>query len=263
MSEERISSAPIVKKILVFTTGNGCGRDIAAANLVAALQHLAPRQAEVTLVRSREDFGLKARLGFAFRGESAPTAPKLPALLAQLAPDTVIITEPESADVPVQEDREGRLRDFSLIALVTLPIAPGSAWSRVPADYFVVVDPASAAALRGDGIAEDRIRVFGYPLPLGSDATTKNPPPENIKSLLWVWPGTGKKSIKLWTRLTDHPEWSLTLLPENKEAAQALRERMGDIPAHFQIVEGALPELLAQHKLVIGSGDSAVLHQAI
>ena len=149
----------ILKKILILTAGFADGEDVAAWNVRAALEHLAPNEARVEVVDLldscygrfhdllRNTFeaavnraprfwhGFYQLLGHAQFVEGqidglTRLRSTLRDALRDMEPDVVVSTCPIYGFLIEEIYREGRTRDFTLISLVTDAVVSDSPWPR-------------------------------------------------------------------------------------------------------------------------------------
>ena len=64
------------------------------------------------------------------------------------------------------------------MVVVTDSITINASWYRSPADYFIVANEQSANVLRSNGVAPEKIRIFGFPVsPMFADFAEDRPLP--------------------------------------------------------------------------------------
>ncbi len=154
-----------MKKILILTAGFGEGEDVAAWNVRDAIERLAPDDSRVEvldlldssygrfrdLLRNTFQAALnrapKLWQGFyQLLGTSQIIEDQIDGLarlrdslrdaLRNMQPDVVVTTCPIYSFLISEIYRDGRTRDFTLIALVTDSFVKDSPWLRTPGDFF-------------------------------------------------------------------------------------------------------------------------------
>jgi hypothetical protein len=182
-----------LKRILILTASFGEGEDVAAWNVRDAIEHLAGDEAQIEVLdlldSSYGRFHDLLRHTFQTALSRAPklwhsfyqllgTAHVVEGQIDGLArlrdslrdvlrgqqPDVVVATCPIYCFLIGEIYREGRTRDFSLISLVTDAAVKDSPWPRTSGDFFAVANEFAAETLAASGIAEEKIKVFGFPV---------------------------------------------------------------------------------------------------
>lgn len=180
------------KRILLLTAGFGEGHNAAARGLRDGLAQVAPDEAEVELHDIfAETYGLAndvVRRGYLALINRAPhtwanvynwvdrqrdvparlrifflAKSRLRRLLARFQPDAVVSVFP--AYPHLLDDLYGdRPTPFRRFVCITDSITVNAIWYRCHCDAFLVPNDATAAVLAAAGIAEERVRVTGFPV---------------------------------------------------------------------------------------------------
>ena len=235
-----------MKNILILTAGFGEGEDVAAWNVRAALEHLAPDETRLEvldlldscygrfhdLMRHTYQAAINRapRLWHGFYqllGQSQFVEGQIDGLtrlrdslrdvLRGMEPDVVVSTCPIYGFLIEEIYRDGRTRDFTLISLVTDAVVKESPWARTTCDVFAVANEAAARVLAAAGVTEKKIEVFGFPVQFRAKGAREKeiaPPDLTAKGrprILYLINSARKKSPKLLDRLLEHPDWEVTV----------------------------------------------------
>ncbi len=296
-----IRAASILKKILILTAGFGEGEDVAAWNVQAAIEHLAPdgaRTEVLDLLDScygrfhdllRHTFqsainrpsklwnGFYQLLGHAQFVEGqidglARLRDNLSDALRGTAPDVVLSTCPIYSFLIDEIYRDGRTRDFVLISLVTDAVVKDSPWPRTSADFFAVTNEAAARVLTAAGVLEKKIVIFGFPVQWQAKGRSEKAdalPDLAAKGrprILYVINNARKKAPKLIDRLLEHPEWDITVcVGRDTDLDEMARAKAASAPDRMQVIGHVrhMPQLLRQHHVVISKAEAGMVQEAI
>lgn len=294
-------AARILKKILILTAGFGEGEDVAAWNVRAALEHLAPDTTRIEvldlldscygrfhdLVRHTFQAAINhaPRLWHGFYqllGQSHFVEGQIDGLtrlrntlrdaLRGMEPDVVVSTCPIYSFLIEEIYRSGRTRDFTLISLITDAVVKDSPWPRTSSDFFAVTNEAASRVLAMAGVPEKKIEVFGFPVQFrtkGQVAREVAPPDLAAKGrprILYVVNSARKKSPKLLDRLLDHPDWDVTVCVGRDTALDEMaREKAATAPERMEVIGHAnrMPQLLREHHVVISKAEAGIVQEAI
>jgi len=287
-----------LKKILILTAGFGDGEDVAAWNVREAIEHVAPDETRVEVLDLLDScYGrFHELLRHAYQA-AVSRAPKLwqgfyqmlgtsqfvegqidgltrlrhslRDVLRGMEPDVVVSTCPIYSHLIEEIYRDGRTRDFTLVSLVVDAVIKDSLWPRTPSDFFVVAHEEAREALLGAGVAEEKIRVFGFPVqwPAGKaesrlpDLTRKGRP-----RILYLVNSARKKAPKLLDRLLEHPEWDVTVcVGRDTELDEMAREKAATAPDRVKVIGHTrrMPQLLRSHHIVISRAEAGIVQEAI
>ncbi len=287
-----------MKKIVIFTAGFGEGHNTAARNLRDALEFVAPHDARVEVLDlfdacygKLNDFFRKAYIaainrtprvwgkiynvidGTQFVETNMLVLTKMKravsTVLDQLEPDAVVSTYPIYNYFIDDLYPAGRVRPFSQITVVTDSITVNSVWYRCSSDYFVVPNEETAAVLRGGGIPDDRIRIFGFPVTYRF-AEIKDERYSaghgDVKRVLYMISSGKKEAPALVRRLARRSDIELTVTVGRDSALRAQLEDSVKAPAHPVRILGwttKMPELLTSHHLIITKAGGATIQESI
>jgi len=290
-----------LKKILILTAGFGEGEDVAAWNVRAALEHLEPKTTRIEvldlldscygrfhdLVRHTFQAAINhaPRLWHGFYqllGQSQFVEGQIDGLtrlrntlrdvLRGMEPDVVVSTCPIYSFLIEEIYRDGRMRDFTLISLITDAVVKDSPWPRTSSDFFAVTNEAASRALAGAGVPEKKIEIFGFPVqfPAKGHAARESAPPDLAAKgrprILYVINSARKKSPKLLDRLLEHPDWDVTVCVGRDTALEEMaREKAATAPERMEVIGHAnrMPQLLRGHHVVISKAEAGLVQEAI
>ncbi|MGO8764097.1 MAG: MGDG synthase family glycosyltransferase [Limisphaerales bacterium] len=285
-----------MKKILILTAGFGDGHNAAARNLRDAIE-MADEDARAEVIDLFADsygaFNTLARKTYLGMVAYAPKLwgqfysllesplvekqlgsftrlqAMLEKILAQTQPDCVVSTYPVYAHVIKKIYASHHERPFKFITVVTDSITVNSAWFRAPSDYFCVANDATAEVLLKGGVAENQIKVFGFPVsPLFADNSINLPPPvgDEPRRVLYIINTGKKKAGKAIDRLLEIDDVHLTITAgRDPELRAKLIERTRDQEHRVKILgwTNQMPELMMSHHLVISKAGGATVQEAI
>jgi len=290
-----------VKKILILTAGFGEGEDVAAWNVHAAIEHLAPDSARTEVLDLLDSCYGRFHDVLRHTFQSAINrAPKLWTSFYQLlghsqfvegqidglarlrntlsdalrrnAPDVVVSTCPIYSFLIEEIYRDGRTRDFNLISLVTDAAVKDSPWPRTFADFFAVTNEAAARVLSAAGVLEKKIVVFGFPVQWqAKDRQEKSVALPDLSAkgrprILYVINNARKKAPKLIDRLLQHPEWDITVcVGRDTDLDEMARAKAASAPDRMEVIGHVrrMPQLLRQHHVVISKAEAGMVQEAI
>ncbi len=295
-----------MKKILILTAGFGEGEDVAAWNVRDAIEQLAPNDARIEVLDLLDScygrFHDLLRHTFPAAINKAPKLwhgfyqllgdsqfiegqidgltrlqNSLRDVLRGMQPDVVVSTCPIYNFLIDEIYRDGRVRDFTLISLVTDAVVKDSPWPRTPGDFFAVANETAAGVLAANGMEEKKIKVFGFPVQPQALTADRGERKEKAPSLpdlvnkgrpkiLYLINSARKKAPKLLDRLLEHPEWDVTVwVGRETEIEEMAREKAATAPDRMEVIGHArrIPQLLASHHVVISRAEVAVVQEAI
>ena len=292
-----------MKKILILTAGFGEGEDVAAWNVRDAIERLSPDGAKLEVLDLLDScYGrFHDLLRHTFQA-AIKRAPKLwngfyqllgstgvvegqidgltrlrhslRDVLRTMEPDVVVSTCPIYGFLIGEIYREGRVRDFTLISLVTDAVVKDSPWPRTPCDYFAVTNDAAAKTLIATGVPEEKIQVFGFPVQMRPGRASSREKESLLPDLarkerpriLYVINSARKKAPKLLDRLLEHPAWDITVcVGRDTDLEEMAREKAATAPDRMEVIGHTrrLPQLLHSHHVVISRAEAGVVQEAI
>ncbi len=290
-----------MKKILILTAGYGEGEDVAAWNVRSALENLAPGEAKTEVLDLLDScYGrfhdllrhtFQAAINHAPRlwhgfyqllGQSqfvegqidglARLRDTLRDVLRSHEPDVVVSTCPIYSFLIEELYRDGRVRDFTLVALITDAVVRDSPWPRTQADYYAVPNESALRTLAAAGVSEKKIMVFGFPVEWpskqarGTEIALPDLAAKGQPRVLYVINGGRKKAPKVIDRLLEHPDWDITVCVGRDTAMDEMaRAKAATAPKRMQVISnlGLMPQLLREHHVVVSRAEAAIVQEAI
>jgi UDP-N-acetylglucosamine:LPS N-acetylglucosamine transferase len=287
-----------VKKVLILTAGFGDGHNTAARNVADAIEFVSDDVKVEVLDVFQSSLGIvndilkKTYLGLAryapgvwsgiysMLDNSTSLEHKLLAfgqlkgalsdILNTAQPDCVLSTYPVYGHVIQDLYRDHSERPFRFITVVTDSISVNSSWYRAPSDWFCVPNEATADVLRKHGVANDKIKAFGFPVSpvfadkkAGATPELQAAPPFKILYII----NTGKKKCgKAIDRLLEIPNTHLTItVGRDAELKEKLSRRTKDFGDRVHVLgwTNQMPRLMLTHHLVITKAGGATVQEAI
>jgi processive 1,2-diacylglycerol beta-glucosyltransferase len=191
-------------------------------------------------------------------------------ILQQAQPDVVVSSYPVYAHVIQELFKDHSERPFKFITIVTDSITVNSAWFRAPSDFFCVPNEQTADVLRAGGVAEERIRVFGFPVSPqfmeAGPAELELPAKGAVRRLLYIINTGKKKAGKAVERLLEIPGTRLTItVGHDADLKAELLERFKEQTDRVDVLgwTNQMPQLMRSHHLVISKAGGATTQEAI
>lgn len=288
-----------MKKILILTAGFGEGHNTAARNIRDGLESLGDEvQVEVldlfeSTYGSINQFARKAYLAavnmtpklwqsvYDFVDQSSlfengstilhKLQNNLRDLLHRTQPDVVLSTYPVYNHL-IQEIYKNRHdRSFIQMTFITDSISINSIWYRTPCDYFLVANPETASVLENAGVSSEKIKVFGFPVPLYFADHPESQSRYHLQNgedpkILYILNSGKKKTSATLERLLEHSEWKLTivvgrdvkLFREITDQTKLYRDRVSVLGW-----TNKLPELMMSHHVIVSKAGGATVQESI
>lgn len=284
-----------MKKVLIFTAGYGEGHNTAARNVRDALLSVDPA-CDVEVLDLFEstygkfnDFVKKAYLmainkapkvwGKIYDLIDRTTAVQsnmialrkmrnaLAALLAARQPDAIVCTYPIYHYLIDELYRDGRPRPFAQVMIITDSLTINSVWVRCHSDFLLVANEASADVLRKIGIAENKIRVPGFPVtPRFATLKATRPPMDSVIKVLFMINSGKDTAPEVVRKLSQRSDIALTVTVGRDEALRrAIAAAASDAPHPVELHgwTDQIPELLLSHHLLISKAGGATVQESI
>jgi UDP-N-acetylglucosamine:LPS N-acetylglucosamine transferase/histidinol phosphatase-like PHP family hydrolase len=287
-----------VKRILILTAGFGDGHNIAARNVADALELMSDDVQVEVLDVFQNGLGLlndvlrKAWEGVArfapgvwngissLMDHSRPLESNLLAfghlktaleqVFDQSQPDCVLSTYPVYAHVIREIYRDHSERPFRFGTVVTDSHSINSSWYRAPSDWFCVPNEAVAKVLRANGVAAEKVKVFGFPVnPIFAEKKSealKAPEEGGALKVLFIANAGSKKTAKAAGRLLEIPRVELTItVGRDAELKEKLVRRTGQFGERVRVLgwTNQMPRLMLTHHLVVTKAGGATVQEAI
>jgi processive 1,2-diacylglycerol beta-glucosyltransferase len=205
---------------------------------------------------------------------NAPLRDALAKIFTESPPAAVVSTFPFYGYLLDEVARHGGPQDFARITVVTDSISINSIWYRFNNPCFLVPNQATADAMIGLGVAEEKLHVTGFPVsPRFADSLPPRPAvsdPNDGRRVLLIINSHKHTARALVRRLLRIPGVNLTVTAGRDEALRSSIEAEGSNPpangGRLRAVLGwtkEIPELLASHHLVISKAGGATVQEAI
>lgn len=289
-----------MKKALIFTAGFGEGHNTAARNIRDGLEFVGGADVQVEVIDLFDD--CYGRLNDMVRSAyitAINRAPKLwqgiydlldntsvvennlialsrmkkalDQLLREAQPDIVCSTYPLYNYLIEELFQNGRERTFLQVTMVTDSISVNSLWYRAESDYYLVPNEDTAKVLRQAGVAEDKIRVFGFPVQLAfvqeeSRVSLPPPGPDQPPRVLYIINSGKNKAPKIVEQLLELPEIRLTVtVGRDAKLHREILTMTEPVRDRVEVIGWTtkMPELLMTHHLVISKAGGATVQEAI
>lgn len=185
-------------------------------------------------------------------------------VLDRFQPDIVVCCFPSYANV--LHGILGANRACKCVVIVTDSITINASWYRSPADYFIVANEQSADVLRNNGVAPDKIRVFGFPVsPKFADLTEDRPLPSGTcKPRVLYMINIAKQGAAELVRMLAKLELDLTVTIGRDDELRSEIATAAD--GHRINIVGwtdELPRMMHQNHLLIGKAGGATVQETI
>lgn len=281
------------KKILILTAGFGEGHNSAARGVRDGLARIGSDQATVELrdlfaeaygrvndlvrrsylalvnrwprawgvvyrwLDSKTDYDTEFRRLTRLKSRFAP-------VLGRFQPDIVVCSFPAYANV--LQEILGAERACKCVVVVTDSITINASWYRSPADYFVVANEQSADVLRSNGVAPEKIRVFGFPVsPKFADFPEDRPlPSANSSRRVLYMIHAAKRGAPELVRLLAKVGVHLTVTIGRADELRSEIEAAADgHPIKIVGWTNELPRMMHENHLLIGKAGGATVQETI
>ena len=192
----------------------------------------------------------------------------LAALLDRFRPDVMICTFPVYSNVLglIAMENPEMFRACKNVVVVTDSITINAAWYRCSADYFLVANEQSATVLRSDGVAPEKIRIFGFPVsPTFADLTADRPSAFNDSSwrVLYMINAAKRRAPEL-VRMLSKLGLNLTVTIGRADELRSPIEAAADgHPVRIVGWTNELPRMMHENHLLIGKAGGATVQETI
>ncbi len=283
-----------MKKFLILTAGFGEGHNAAARGVRDGLLQIAPdacvevRDLFAETFGALNDFTCRGYLEVINRAPQiwsllyaaidrqsefrrafrflAPVRHRLAQIIARDQPGVIVAVYPAYAHLLDEILGSAAGATPKRIVCITDSISINAIWFRCSADFFLVANEQSAAALERAGIARETVHVAGFPVSPAFAALVPSrsakPPPRILYMI-----NAGKSSAPaLVRRLTGITDVELTVTVGRDEKLQrAIESVRASSAKRFEIIgwTNELPQLLGRHHLLIAKAGGATVQEAI
>lgn len=278
-----------LKSVLVLTAAFGEGHNAAARNLAAALEEKGVRVEvhdifdeaygrlnrlvrwfyllvinHVPLLWSAVFFLLDRTAAVAGGiGIFSRAARFLRRTIAEFKPDVIVSTYPGYGHLlDLIRGRHGAVR---LVTIVTDSLTVNSVWFRCGSDFFLVPNEATGAVMREAGVAADKIRVTGFPVPL----IFAEPAPRNdgpVFEVLFMVNSAHHLAAAVANKVMDIDGIHLTVTVGHDAELHGTLERLAQNKGRTIEIHGWTPEipnLVRRSHLLISKAGGATVQEAL
>ncbi len=288
-----------MKRILIFTAGFGEGHNTAARNIRDGIEFLSEEDTQVEIIDLFDscygrfnDLMRKAYItainrtpklwqGFynlvnnthiveANLTSLARMQKAMEELLVEGQPDTVVCTYP-IYNFLIEEIYKNRPRHFSHVTVVFDSISVNSLWYRTNSDFFIVPNDETAQVLRQAGVADDKLKVLGFPVQLDFANPVESYSPPDLATgghprILYLINSGKKKAPSVIEKLLEHEDWELTIaVGRDEKLRQTAIQITADAEDRARVIgwTNQMPKLMMTHHLLITKAGGATIQEAI
>ncbi len=202
-------------------------------------------------------------------GICGAAARRLERLIAERRPSVIISTYPGCNHLLDFIYRRMLKRPFRMATIITDSLTINSVWYRAHSDFFLVANEATADVLMKSGIPEQKMRIFGFPVPrifarLGGSRPL--PPPEGRWRILYVINSGRHMAPEVVRRLLEMDDLHLTVTTGRDED---LARRISAVSAGAGKTVDVLgwtpdmPRLMAESHLLISKAGGATVQESL
>jgi UDP-N-acetylglucosamine:LPS N-acetylglucosamine transferase len=185
-------------------------------------------------------------------------------VLDRFKPDVVVCSFPAYANV--LHEILGAHRVCKCVVVVTDSITINASWYRSPADYFIVANEESATVLRSGGVAQEKIKVFGFPVsPKFADLTADRPLPSNNSNRRVLYTiNAAKRGAADLVRMLAKLDLDLTVtIGRNNGLRHDIDAAADGHPIKVIGWTNDLPRMMHENHLLIGKAGGATVQEAL
>jgi processive 1,2-diacylglycerol beta-glucosyltransferase len=190
------------------------------------------------------------------------------ALLDRFHPQVVVSTFPVYAHVlrRILTENPSVCPGCKSVVVVTDSITVSAVWYRCVADYFCVANDQSAAVLRKGGVAQEKIKIFGFPVsPKFADLDEDRPQPggNSSRRVLYMI-NAAKRGAPELVRMLSELGVDLTVTVGRDDRLRSDIEAVAD-DHQVKIVgwTSELPQLMHENHLLIAKAGGATVQETI
>ena len=286
-----------MKSLLILTAGFGEGHNAAARNLREAIAVAAPRTRVVVSDVFLDAYGWINRLvqkGYlavinrfpslwqtAFRildrtriveqhiGVYVAAARRVARLIEDLHPSIIVSTYPGCNHLLDFVYRRRLKRPFRMVTIITDSLTINSVWHRGHSDYFLVANQLTADVLVKAGIPEQKVLIFGFPVPRIFASLNRSrpiPPPDGRWRILYVINSGRHLAPEIVRRLLVLDDVHLTVTTGRDQDLARQLFTISEVAGKGVDVFGwtpELPRLMAENHLLISKAGGATVQETL
>ena len=196
-------------------------------------------------------------------------ARRLERLIAERRPSVVISTYPGCNHLLDFIYRRRLKRPFRMVTVITDSLTINSVWFRAHSDFFLVANEATANVLIKAGIPEQKIRVFGFPVPrifASLDGLRPMPSPDGRWRILYVINSGRRMAPEIVRRLLETNDVDLTVTTRRDEdLARRIRAVSAGAGKTLNLLgwTADMPRLMAESHLLISKAGGATVQESL
>jgi processive 1,2-diacylglycerol beta-glucosyltransferase len=285
-----------VKSLLILTASFGEGHNAAARNVREAISFFEPKVNVVMSDVFQDAYGWINRLvqkgylamisRFPFLWQKAfeildrtriveqhigiyvAAARRVSRLISDVQPSVIVSTYPGCNHLLDFVYRKRLKRPFRTVTIITDSLTINSVWHRGHSDYFLVANQPSAEVLVKAGILEQKIRIFGFPVPriFASLNGARLPPEDGRWRILYVINSRRSVAPDIVKDLLLLDEVRLTVTTgRDHDLARRLLTISRAIGKEMDLFGWTpeLPNLMAENHLVISKAGGATVQETL
>jgi processive 1,2-diacylglycerol beta-glucosyltransferase len=286
-----------VKSLLILTAGFGEGHNAAARNLREAIAFAAPQTHVVISDVFLDAYGWINRLvqkGYlavinrfpslwqtAFEildrtriveqhiGIYVAAARRVSRLIEDFRPSVIVSTYPGCNHLLDFVYRRRLKRPFEMVTIITDSLTINSVWHRGRSDYFLVANSPTADVLANVGIPEQKIRIFGFPVPRVFASLNRSrpvPPQDGRWRILYVINSGRGKAPEIVRRLLVLDNARLTVTTGRDQDLARELSTISEAAGKSVDVFGwtpELPRLMVENHLIISKAGGATVQESL
>jgi processive 1,2-diacylglycerol beta-glucosyltransferase len=151
------------------------------------------------------------------------------------------------------------------VAIVTDSITVNAIWYHAPADYFIVANEQSAAVMRDQGVAPEKIKVFGFPVsPRFADISKdRQSPSQAPPRVLYVINAGTSRAPALVRRLLELNIHLTVTVGRDEKLRRAIEDAAGNRKIEIFGWTDELPRLFCESHVLIGKAGGATVQETI
>ena len=194
---------------------------------------------------------------------------RLERLIAERRPSVVISTYPGCNHLLDFIYRRRLKRPFRMVTVITDSLTINSVWFRAHSDFFLVANEATASVLIKAGIPEQKIRVFGFPVPrifASLDTLRSVPSPDGRWRILYVINSGRHMAPEIVRRLLEMNDVDLTVTTRRDEdLMRRIRAVSAGTGKTLNLLgwTADMPRLMTESHLLISKAGGATVQESL
>jgi len=186
-------------------------------------------------------------------------------LIAEFRPDIIASTYPIFSYIITKIRRRDPAVVVPFYTVITDSTLINAVWYRYPCEGSLVADESTAATMRHDGAAPEKIHVLGFPVNIAFESLTPTSPPADGKWKALFFPsGKTQYAVDVLQHLGDIPNLEVTVITGRRYKVHAVLKEAG-LPKNGTLMgwTDEMPKLMTTHHIFIGKAGGATVQEAI